>query len=266
MPITSTPSDSSDYYGSQSSSTATVDKYGIPINHNNSNGSNSSSIPKQQIRPVRRGRRPSMPTYLATNNSTASAMRFSPEELQGPTRIYRNGDNTTTTTSKQDSPLTLNKAPIRPERVPSWDACTMSEQSSKPTFSDSGPQKNASFDVEAKKTNLKKLESLLLSSPSKTDSPSSNKKHPSIDVVKGANTSAPVRPQRLPSSNSFGNSSNNSNNNNNDTTATTGKPNSWWDLSESNADKDVDAAPARRKSSSETSLNSLMQKDGKWWL
>jgi len=74
MPITSTPSDSSDYYGSQSSSTATVDKYGIPINHNNSNGSNSSnnSIPKQQIRPVRRGRRPSMPTYLATNNSTAN--------------------------------------------------------------------------------------------------------------------------------------------------------------------------------------------------
>jgi hypothetical protein len=263
MPITSTPSDSADYYSSPNSSTATVDKYGIPVNHNSNSNSNSS--PKQQIRPVRRGRRPSMPTYLATNNSTASAMRFSPEELQRPSRIFRNGDNNTT--SKQDSPLTpANKAPIRPERVPSWDACTVSEQS-KPrnTFSDSGQQKNASFDVEAKKTNLKKLEFLLLSSPSKADS--STKKHRSIDAVKDANGSAPVRPQRLPSNNSFGNSNNN--NNNKTATkekATTGKPNSWWDLSESIAEKDADAAPVRTKSSSETSLNSLMQKDGKWWL
>jgi len=190
----------------------------------------------------RRGRRSSLtnaPTSVSTSTSTASASRFLPEAVLIP---GRNNCKTSDKTNASKQEL-ANSAPIRPTRVPSIDSFGSHVPGGK---KDEEPRQNASFVVVTTNSGM-----------------SATKKHPSIDaaLVANANSSAPIRPQRVPSVNTLGDHALSGGfNNNKDLKKVLGRPNACW-----GKQAGMIRSPSSEYSVTSASVNSMKQKDGEWW-
>lgn len=197
-------------------------------------------IPNRQSR--RRLRRSSLTNNIPTSGSTSTASdsRFLPEAVLIP---GRNNSKTSdkANASKQEM---VNSAPIRPKRVPSIDSFGSHAPGGK---KEEGPRQNAAFVVVTTNSGM-----------------AATKKHPSIDaaVVASGNSSAPIRPQRVPSVDTLGNHdlSDGFNNNNKNLKEVLGRPNACW-----SEKAGMIRSPSAEYSITSASVNSMKQKDGEWW-
>jgi len=269
-PISKSTSSTHDSLPTESSSVV-LDKFGIPIRPTPPTESSSnntgrrrrrkerrSSMPTKfgflvdstPSRPKRRGRRPSMPMVstdtsppTSSNTGTASAMRFFPEELQIPVRT----PNDTIVPKQESAPS--NGAPIRPVRVPSVDS--LGKHGGSNVKKVLGRPNSQWGDADAN-TTIRPTDSKSTTHNDDTTTPT---KHSAVDSDTAVTAhSAPIRPERVPSVDSFGSHTGGSN-----LKKVLGRPNSQW------GDADANQAAADSNISSDVSVNSLQQQDGEWW-